>query len=50
MKKCINELIIGMKNLKNKNRKYPIKNLVELKQFWGNFDTAHYYKYLLAIQ
>ena len=39
-----------MKNLKRKKKKTPNKNLVELKQFWGNFDTKQYYRYLLAIQ
>jgi len=38
-----------MKNLMRK-RKSPNKNLAELKQFWGHFNTAHYYRYLLAIQ
>lgn len=38
-----------MKKLKNK-RKLANKNLAELKQFWGKFDTALYYKYLMAIQ
>jgi len=31
-------------------RKMPNKNLAELKQFWGHFNTSHYYRYLLAIQ
>lgn len=33
-----------------KRNQTPNKNLVELKQFWGSFNTKLYYKYLLAIQ
>lgn len=35
--------------MKNK-KKCANKNLVELKQFWGSFNTKQYYKYLLATQ
>jgi hypothetical protein len=35
---------------RNKKKQSPNKNLVELKQFWGNFNTKLYYNYLLSIQ
>ena len=33
-----------------KKRKQANKNLAELKQYWGNFNTKQYYRYLFAIQ
>ena len=38
-----------MKKIRRK-KNTPSKNLVELKQYWGNFNTKQYYRYLQAIQ